>query len=230
MNDPIKMMPEGERPYEKYQRYGVENLSDAELLAVIIKSGAGGINSVDVAKEILKLHPVKNNLSALYYLSDNQLMKIKGIGRVKAIQLKCVAELSRRLAKATAEERLKLNNAHSVADYLMEDMRYLTREELHVLFFDSKQMLISEMKLSEGTVNASLSSPREILVEALRYDAVTIIVAHNHPSGDPSPSKADLDFTRRLAKTCDEVGLKLIDHLVIGDNKYTSLKERGFIT
>ncbi|MBR6223553.1 MAG: DNA repair protein RadC [Lachnospiraceae bacterium] len=230
MKDSIKMMPEGERPYEKYERYGVKSLSDAELLAVIIKSGADGMNSVDVAKEILKLLPARSNLTALNYLSDEQLMEIKGIGRVKAIQLKCVAELSKRMARTGSMERISFKNADSIAEYFMEHMRYLTREEVHAMFFDSKQMFIAEVKLFEGTINASLSSPREILVEALKRDAVSLIVCHNHPSGDPSPSKEDAKFTFKLNKACEEVGLKLWDHIVIGDRTYVSFRERGFFS
>ena len=152
-----------------------------------------------------------------------QLLKIKGIGKVKSIQILCLAELARRMAKAEASLGLDFSSPDSIARYYMEDLRHKKREVM-------KLLLISEMDVSTGTINSTLVSPRELFVEALQKNAVSIILLHNHPSGDPTPSKEDLLATRRIREAGALIGIELLDHIIIGDNCYFSLREKGFFS
>ncbi len=230
MSDKMKELPVMERPYEKVLSGGVEVLSDAELLAVILRTGTKNMNSVDMARQILKLHPVHKNLTALYHLSLKQLTAVDGMGQVKAIQLQCVAELSKRIARCCSEEGLSLTNPSSIADYYMEQLCHLGREELHVMYFDTKHRLLCEVKLAQGTVRNADATPREILIEGLKCEAVFMVVIHNHPSGVPAPSEADIRFTREIYEAGQIVGILLSDHIIIGDHCFFSFKERGFIS
>lgn len=223
----IKELPVMERPYEKLEAYGPGFLSDAELLAIIIKSGSRYEKSTDLAVRLINAHP--SGLLGLHHLSLDQLKKIHGIGRVKAIQLKALAELSKRLSKASYSMELNASSPGSVANYYMEDMRHLGREHLKVVLLDTKHQLIGDFILSIGTVNSSLIHPREVLIHALKRDAVTFIMLHNHPSGNPSPSPEDIAVTNRIKEAGDIVGVRLLDHIIIGDGRYVSLKEQGYI-
>ena len=224
-----KDLPDDARPYEKCLKYGTVSLSDSELLAIFLRCGVQGMNSIELSSLILKKGGDKG-LVGLNGLSWSELTQIKGIGRVKAIQIQCIAEMSRRIAKGLAKEALEFNDTFSVANYFMEDLRHLDREHLVMAMFDTKNHFIGESTVSIGTVNASLISPREILVEALRSNAVKIILLHNHPSGNPTPSKEDIMATIRLSKACDDVGIVMLDHIIIGDNRYISLREQGYFT
>ena len=226
----MKDIPNKDRPYERCLREGPERLSDAELLSVIIRNGYQETNSLELASRILELNYPKDGILGLLHLSLAELTSVKGIGTVKAIQLQCVGELSRRIWKRKVLlEPLTFENPRLVADYYQEDMRHKEQEEFHVMFFNTKQVLIREILVSKGTVNASLAAPREIFVEALRNQAVTIILVHNHPSGNPEPSQEDILLTRNIQAAGDIIGIQLIDHIIIGDNGYVSLKERGLI-
>ena len=154
-------------------------------------------------------------------------MSIKGIGKVKAIQIKCIAELSRRISKTNAKCELVFNSPATIVDYYMEDLRHKEVEEFVMLALNSKSVLLDEFVISKGTVNSSMASPREIFIQALRVKAVNIIIMHNHPSGDPTPSRNDLIVTNTIKQAGDIIGVKLIDHIIIGDNKYISFKESG---
>lgn len=226
----IKDIPNEDRPYERCLREGPERLSDAELLSVIIRTGSQEANSLELASRILELNYPRDGILGLLHLSLAELTSVKGIGTVKAIQLQCVGELSRRIWKRKVLlEPQTFENPRLVADYYQEDMRHKEQEEFHVMFFNTKQVLIRETLVSKGTVNASLAAPREIFVEALRNQAVTIILVHNHPSGSPEPSQEDILLTRNIQAAGDIIGIQLIDHIIIGDNRYVSLKERGLI-
>ena len=164
------------------------------------------------------------------HLSLAEFMKVKGIGKVKAIQLLCVGELSRRIWRQAAKAKQPiLKDPPEIANYCMEDMRHLEQEQVRVLFFDTKQHLLQDTVLSKGTVNASAISPREIFIEALRCGAVALILVHNHPSGDPTPSRNDELLTRRVLESGQVLGILLLDHIIIGDTTYISLRERGII-
>ena len=161
----------------------------------------------------------------LCQIGIEELTKVRGVGKVKAIQLKAVAELTRRISKRTAKESLVMDSPETVARYFMEDLRHRDKECFMMLSLDSKGALISESLISIGTVNASLASPREVFVEAVNNRAVSIILVHNHPSGNPKPSKNALVVTRQMKDAGELLGIKLIDHIIIGDNSYVSLSE-----
>ena len=139
------------------------------------------------------------------------------------------AEISRRMARASFKPFLSFQSPQSIADYFMENTRYLEKEYVYLLMFDAKHKLIKDVRISEGTVNSSMLSPREVFVEALRYDAVYIILVHNHPSGDPTPSGQDIDITREMDRAGELIGIELSDHIILGNNCYVSLAERGIL-
>ncbi len=225
----VKELPATERPYEKCEKYGPQVLSDAELLAVIIRTGSKNERSIDLAAKVLNHNPANPGLIGLNYMTMKDLMSIRGIGRVKAIQLLCVAELSKRMTKQTRKEGMQFINPELVANYYMEDLRHLQQEKVVLLMLDTKSKMVKEMEMTSGTVNASLLSPREIFLTALKYEAVNIILLHNHPSGDPTPSREDIHSTKRIREAGNLVGIKLMDHIIIGDNRYISLGEEGYL-
>ena len=223
----IKELPESERPYEKCEKYGASVLSDSELLAIIIKSGNRNERSTDLASRILMMKEARYGINVLNHVSMKELCSIKGIGRVKAIQLMAVAELSKRMAEDIKREGITFEDSDSIAGFYMEKMRHLEREQTRLLLFDMRMKLISDMELFKGTVGRSFMEPREILIEALKADAVSFVLLHNHPSGDPTPSKADIEITKRMKSAGDLVGIKLKDHIIIGEKRYVSLKSMG---
>lgn len=218
-----------ERPYEKFNRLGVHALSDEELLAIILRTGSKKEDALHLASRILHSNHDTNGLLSLNYLTLNELKALHGIGQVKATQLLCLAEITRRMAKAKRKDGVHLLTPDSVASYYMEDMRHLTTEQIMLVLLDSKSKILGDKIISSGTVNASLLAPRELFIYALKHGAVNIILLHNHPSGDPTPSKEDLAATNRVAEAGALIGIKLMDHLIIGDNKYISLKEQGLL-
>lgn len=222
-----RKIPDGELPYEKCEKRGAGNLSDAELLAVILRTGTNGSTAVELAQSILAGEP--GGLLNLYQTSMEELKQISGIGRVKAIQLKCIGEISKRISMAQHLQGITLESAKAVADYYMEQLRYEEREVLLVSMYDAKCRLIGDEMISVGTVTSSLVSPREIFLRAVGRHAVTIILLHNHPSGVPEPSPADKRATEQVKLCGDMLGIHLSDHIIIGDNRYYSFKEQGLI-
>lgn len=226
----MKDIPQEERPYERCIREGPEQLSDAELLSIIIRTGSREDSSLDLASKILALNYPKEGILGLLHLSLPELMTVKGIGSVKGIQLLCVGELSKRIWKRKARERsVSFHEPREIADFYQEDMRHQKQEQFYIMLFNTKQILIRDILLSQGTVNASLATPREIYIEALRYQAVSLILVHNHPSGDPHPSEDDIRLTKRVEEAGKLVGIRLLDHIIIGDASYVSFRERGLI-
>lgn len=221
----VKELPVSERPYEKLEKFGAGVLSDAELIAIIIKSGTQKERSIDLAQKVLSLS--KRGLAGIHQMSLKELESISGIGRVKAIQIKAIAELSTRISKTSALQKIQIGSPASVAGIYMEEMRYLEQEHLKLVLLDTKNNIICDHVVSVGTVNASLVNPREVLIYALKHGAVHMIILHNHPSGDPSPSREDISITKRILEASDIIGIKLLDHIIIGDGNYISLKERG---
>lgn len=221
----MKQIPEQDRPYEKCLRCGVRALTDGELLAVLLRTGTKGSPSVDMAEEVLALS--KDRLLGLHTLSLADLQSVKGVGKVKAVQIKCIGELSKRIAKATAVKGLSFSQPKTIAEYYMEELRHKQQEELICMMLDTKNHLLGEEMVFKGTVNSSLVSPREIFLAALSYRAVGILLVHNHPSGDPAPSRADLDFTKSVQRAGDLLGIPLLDHIIIGDCRYLSFREQG---
>lgn len=225
----MKELSENDRPYEKCLQRGAEHLTDAELLAVILRTGANGINSVELAREVLSSSKVENSILGLHHLEIPQLMQIRGIGKVKAVQIKCIAELSKRMAKAAAGEGRVFKSASAIASYYMEDFRHCRQEKVMLLMFNSRCKLLSEKIISTGTVNQSSVSPREIFLEALEYHAVYIILVHNHPSGEASPSQEDRKLTEKVCQAGHMLGIELMDHIILGDRCYVSFREKGLL-
>lgn len=225
----LKELPISERPYEKCEQYGAKFLSDAELLAVIIKSGSKGERSIELADHILNFSKDMPGLQGLNYLTLEDLMTIRGIGKVKAIQLLCVAELTKRMARQQRGMSPCLSSPEMIADYYMQEMRCLEYEQTVLLLLDTKCHRMKDFVISKGTVNASLIEPREVLITALRHKAVQVVLLHNHPSGDITPSNADRKVTQQLKEAFDIVGIPLLDHIIIGDNSYMSFQEQGLL-
>ena len=216
------------RPYEKCIALGEQSLTDTELIAAIIKTGVSGKPAGELAKDILdKSH--NKGLLGLFDMSIDELMDVKGIGLAKAAQLKCICELSRRLAKQSAGKRLDFSSPYAIAEYYMQDMRHLTKERLVLVMLDSRLNLIKDSVISIGTVNSSLVSVKEVFSEACKNKAVSIVLIHNHPSGDPAPSPQDISVTEQIRKAGLILGIHLIDHIIIGDNNFTSLNECGYL-
>ena len=227
----IRGVPQNGQPYEKCLQNGPEILSDTELLAVILRTGIPGKNTLEVAAQVLSATEQTSypGLHGLMHLSMKDLTGLDGIGEVKAIQLKCIGELSKRIARESARAVLSFHDAQSIAMYYMEQLRHEEREHLIVMMLDTRNHLMSESRMSSGSVSAAVVSPREIFLEALRMHAVSIILVHNHPSGDPSPSSCDVDMTMKTQEAGQMVGVKLVDHIIIGDRKYYSFREEGFL-
>ena len=225
----IKEMYKEDRPYEKCEKFGAENLTDTELLAILIRTGTKGENSLELSRKLLYKNGFHNGLAGIHKWSLDELIQIKGIGKVKAIQLKCIAELSKRIAQTGRQQTVVMQNAFSVADYYMEQLRHEEKEHLMLCMFDTKCHLIADSILSIGTVNASLISPREIFLKAFEYHAVHVILVHNHPSGNPLPSRQDIEVTRKIVEGGRLLGIELADHIIIGDKKYFSFKEQEML-
>ena len=231
MKQTIRELPESSRPYVKCLLWGPSVLSDSELLAVILRSGVQGTNSLVLANQILSLTKDTSypGLLGLLHMSIPDLMKVNGIGKVKAVQLKCIGELSKRMASAVARPRLSFNEPITIAKYYMEHLRHEEQEVLIVMLLDGRNHLLKEETISRGTVNGTLITPREIFMEALKYHAVAVVLVHNHPSGDPTPSECDREITERVYTSGELLGVKLLDHIVIGDQKYISFREQGML-
>jgi DNA repair protein RadC len=225
----VKELPVSERPYEKCEIYGPQSLSDAELLAVILRTGTRRLRAIDLAVNVLNYSSNNPGLKGLNYLSMKELRQINGIGRVKAIELLCLTELTKRMSKEIHKDSLKFITPQSIANYYMQDMRHLSREQVLLVLLDSKNKYMKDIVMSSGTVNTSIMPIREVLIQALKEEAVNIILVHNHPSGDPSPSSEDIRVTKRMLEAGNLIGITLMDHIIIGDNRYISLKEQGLI-
>ena len=218
-------------PYEKFEKYGAGTLTNAELLAIIIRTGTTNVSSVEIGEQILHLGTnsgQSNGILSLLHLSIEELMQIKGIGKVKAIRLKCVSEFSKRIAMETFKSGIRFDSPKTIADYYMEQLRHLEVEQVILVMTDGKNQFLKDCVISTGTVNMSLLSPREIFMTALKSQAVHILLVHNHPSGDSTPSKDDIIITKRIHELSQIMNLPLVDHIIIGDNNYISLKELGY--
>ena len=217
------------QPYEVVKEYGAEELKDDELLAVFIRTGTKEQNAVKVANRVLDSFP-ERNLLGLCHIPWKELTKIHGIGEVKAIRLKCLAELARRISRTEAKKGLKFDHPETIWQYYRESLRHEERERVILIMLDQKLQLICDAGLSIGTIRESIVSPRELFLMALKEKAVQIILVHNHPSGDPSPSKADLEITERIRMLGAMMEIPLTDHIIIGDKTYCSLREKGYFT
>lgn len=226
----IKEMPVSERPYERIERFGAASLTDAELIAVIIKSGYKEQTAVDIARELLA-RCGSGGLNALADMELDELRRIKGIGRVKAIQIKALYELARRMngARNVSSNRMRIRNTNQIAEILMGELSHLKKEVLKVVLLDRKLQIIKISDVSVGTIDQALVHPREVFSDAIRNHASSIIIAHNHPTGHVEPSEDDINTTRRLVLVGDIVGIEVIDHIIIGNGAYHSMHASGIM-
>lgn len=230
---PIKMkeLPETERPYEKLEQYGEKALTNAELLAIIIKTGTKTETSVGLAQQILKLNDNQKteDLSFLREITIEELTKIRGIGKVKAIQIKAASELATRINTPLDFKNPKITQPKDVAEILMDKLRFEKQEILKVVILDNQNNLLKIKDIAIGSGNSTVALIKAIFNEAVRIQAAQIILVHNHPSGDPIPSKADIKFTQKVSSSGEILGIKLIDHIIIGKMNYVSMKAKGMI-
>jgi DNA repair protein RadC len=221
----IKEMNNSLRPYEKTKERGVSSLSDEELMAVILRNGTRGEGAVELAQDLLRKASRWGNLIGLSHMTYEDLIQIRGIGKVKALQIIALVEFAKRFSTQTRKDKVIFDKPESVAAYYMESVRHLETEQVKLIMLDNKCSLISDLDISKGTVNSSIISTREIFIEALRRKAVYIMLLHNHPSGDPTPSRKDFEITDLVKDASLLVNIPLLDHIVIGDNKYYSFRE-----
>ena len=222
-------MPENDRPYEKCLLSGPEKLQDEELLAILLRTGTVGANVLDISRAILNKARGADGLLAIHQLSAKELMEIPGVGQVKAMQIRCLSELCKRLASLKCREGEELNSPEQIAALYMERLRHEAQENIILLLLDKKNHLLGEKYISRGTVDASVITPREILIEALKVQTVNLVILHNHPSGSPSPSREDICLTERIRQASEMIGLHLLDHIIIGDQAYYSFVENGML-
>lgn len=217
-------------PYEKFLALGPGALTEAELLAVILRTGARNCPALELAKKILALAGGKEQgLNSLHHISLAELMELPGIGKVKAVKVKCLAELAVRMSRERAAASLRFDTPGTVAGFYMEKMRHQENEIILLLLLDNKLDLIEESVISMGTARASLLSAREVFIQAFRCRACQVMLLHNHPSGDPRPSRQDIAITQKIKKAGELMDIPLVDHIILGDNCYMSLKEEDLL-
>lgn len=228
IRDPVlvREIPLADRPRERMLSQGAEALSNAELLAILLRTGTYGCSAVDLADRILKQF---GGAHKLVEADLQELVDMPGIGLAKATQLKAAIEFGRRIARDAQERRPQLLTPADAAHYMMDRLRFERKEHFVALHLDSKNRLVGEEIVSVGTLNSSLVHPREIFKTALKRSAASIICLHNHPSGDPTPSFEDVEVTRRLVEAGQILGVEVLDHIVLGENCFLSMKEKGWM-
>jgi DNA repair protein RadC len=222
----LRDMPEEDRPRERMLRCGADALSNSELLAILLRTGTASESAIHVAQRVLRETKGLRQLASIHV---DELTKIRGIGPAKAVQILAGIELGRRLASARLEDTVTIRSPQDASVLLMEEMRYLRKEHFVCLFLNTKNHVLGRETLSIGSLNASIVHPREVFLAAIQRSSASIICAHNHPSGDPTPSREDIDMTARLAEAGRLVGIEVLDHLIIGDGSFVSLKEQGLM-
>lgn len=223
MTKKMQELPMSERPYEKMELYGENALSNSELLAIIIESGTKDETSIQLAQRVISLGNsfTENKLRALQNLSLEELKKIKGIGRVKAIRLKAAFEIAKRLAQPI-ESEIFVKSSEDVAKLFMEELRFEKREIVKIIILNTKNKILRIQDVSLGGTNSAVVEPKDILAEPIKMGATKIILLHNHPSGNATPSKEDFEVTKRIRMCAEMFGIKLLDHIVIGDGEFRS--------
>lgn len=221
----LQDIPKEERPQERLFRYGAEKLTDEELLSLILRSGTPNENVLFLSKRILASF---NKLGGILNASKNDLMSIKGIKEAKTAQILSLCELCRRINNSNRSE-IKITSPKDVSCVVMDEMKNLKQEVLKVIMLNKKNIIIGERDVFKGTLDTSIVHPREIFNLAISNSASSIIICHNHPSGSPEPSSEDINITKRIKECGNIIGIELLDHVIIGYNKYISLKEKGII-
>jgi DNA repair protein RadC len=223
----IKAWPEGERPRERLLRHGAHSLSDAQLIAIILRTGGGGKSAIDLAMEMLKTF---GELRKIGDASLQEFTSFKGIGNAKIAQLRAAFELGKRLFETPIEKGPVFASGSDVYSYYHQRLKDLKKEVFRCAMLDAKNRIVKDCSVSEGTLTNSLIHPREAFRDAIREAAASVIFVHNHPSGDPSPSREDIFITERLAQAGEIVGIKVLDHVIIGDGAFSSMMEKGYIS
>ena len=219
----IKDLPQEERPRERMREYGADKLSNSELLAIILRTGFKDETVIHLAERILYQ---AGGLRFLPEYTLEELQQIKGMGLAKSVQIKAALELGRRIAASLKPANNVFTSPQDVAAFLKEEMRYYKKEYFKIILLNTKNQVISVDDISVGSLNSSIVHPREIFNPSVKKSAATLILVHNHPSGDPSPSREDLEVTKRLVEGGKILGIKILDHIVIGENSYFSFKEK----
>lgn len=221
----MRELPNFERPYEKLEFYGEEKLSSAELLAIIIRTGNKNETSVQLSQKVINLGKTQTckDLRFIQSITLPELMSINGIGKVKAIQIKAVGELAKRITKPLLKKEISLKGTDDVANLLLPEMQWEKRELVKVLILNYKNILLTIKDISYGGTNYAMLHPKEVLIDAVKMQADRIILVHNHPSGDPTPSENDYEVTKRILEASNILGIDFIDHIVIGAGKYESV-------
>jgi DNA repair protein RadC len=222
----IREVPVEDRPRERMAAYGASSLSNSELLAILLRTGTHNESAIALAGRILK---ECGGLRGLVDTHVDQLREVKGIGLAKALQVHAAIELGRRLAKSAMDETPTIRSPQDVTRLVMEDLRYLQQEHFVCLFLNTKNHVIGRETLSVGSLNSTVVHPRELFRAAIKRSSASVLCVHNHPSGDPTPSPEDIQLTNRLVEAGGIIGIDVLDHIVIGDNRYVSLKEQGYM-
>lgn len=225
----IKELPEDERPQEKMIHHGAGSLSNAELLAIIIRTGTRGTTSVEIGRKIIAY--LDNDLSYFHQMDVLELKRnpnLAGVGIVKACQIKAAIELGCRMKQKDLPD-VKVTSPQNVVGLLMDEMQYLKQECFKIIMLDTKNKVIKVEEITRGTLNSSLVHPREVFVKAIKQHAAAIILAHNHPSGDTQPSAEDKIITRRLVDAGELIGISVLDHIIIGRGTYISFKQEKLL-
>jgi DNA repair protein RadC len=222
----IRDFPQNERPRERLIQDGPTSLSNHELLAILLRTGSKQESVIQLANKLLIQF---EGLRLLKDATIEELSNIKGIGETKAIQILAALELGRRVGRLQYEDRFVIRSPEDGANYMMEELRFLSQEHFVCLYLNTKNQVLHRKTIFIGSLNASIVHPREVFKEAFKRSAASIICLHNHPSGDPTPSKEDIEVTKRLSECGKIIGIELLDHLIIGDQKYVSLKEKGYV-
>ena len=220
----MKDLPAQERPRERMMQHGPSGMSNADLLSIILRTGSSSIPVQRLAEHVLSHF---EGLHGLLNASVEEITSIKGIGKVKAIQVMAAIELGRRIARQKRDDTHVIKSPEDVAELLMDELRHLKQEVFVCLYLNTKNQVIGHERVTTGSLNSSIVHPREIFKGALKRSSASIICAHNHPSGDPHPSREDIEVTRRLVNAGEILGIEVLDHVIIGDNTYYSLKEKG---
>lgn len=215
-----------DRPRERLVRQGASSLSNQELIAILLRTGTKQESVLHLANRVLNYF---EQIQELKHASIEEITAVKGIGQAKAVQLLAAVELGKRLSQQKTDEKFTIRSPKDAATYLMQDMTSLNQEHFVTLFLNVKNQILHKQTIFIGSLNASIVHPREIFREAVKRSAASIICAHNHPSGNPAPSTEDIDVTKRLYEAGVIMGIELLDHVIIGDHQFISLKEKGYM-
>ena len=222
----IRDFPDSERPRERFLQFGAQSLSNQELLALLLRTGTKNESVLQLAERLICHF---DGLRMLKDASVDEMTGLNGIGEAKAIQILAAVELGRRITNLCHEDRYVIRSPEDCANYCMNDMRFLSQEHFVCLYLNTKNQVLHKQTIFIGSLNASIVHPREVFKEAFRRSAASVICIHNHPSGDPTPSREDIEVTKRLRECGKLIGIEVLDHLIIGEKKYVSLKEKGYL-